>query len=146
MTDANVVTQTPPQPDADAMAAIMAKIARIQKILGFLSISQLILALLFLATPFLPAAPGLTSNAFGFMLLAPFLLGLSYAANLAKKDLTHAKVVFRNTAISQVGFLLVTLYGYFTAPSILILILAVVALILGALPCLVIYQAKKEQK
>lgn len=146
MTDANVVTQTPPQPDADAMAAIMAKIARIQKILGFLSISQFILALLFLATPFLPAALGLASNSFGFMLLFPFLLGLAYAANLAKKDLTHAKVVFRNTAISQVGLLLVCLYGYFTAPSILILILAVVALILGGLPCLVIYQAQKEQK
>ncbi|HOB12471.1 MAG TPA: hypothetical protein PLM20_09050 [Syntrophomonadaceae bacterium] len=142
MSDPNVATQAPP--DAEAMQAIMAKIARVQKILGFLACCQLLLALFFLATPFLPAALGVSAYAFGFMLLAPFLLGLSYAAYLAKKDLSFAKVVFRNTAISQIGFLLIALYGYFTAPSLLILILAAIALILGGLACLVIYQASKQ--
>lgn len=146
MSDPTVVSQTPPQPDADAMAAIMAKIARVQKILGFLSYSQLLLALLFLATPFYPASLGLSAYSFGFMLLAPFLLGLAYAANFAKKDLTFARVTFRNTAISWIGFLLVALYGYFVAPSMVIIILAVIALILGGLPAMVIYQALKEQK
>jgi high-affinity Fe2+/Pb2+ permease len=78
------------------------------------------------------------------MLAAPFLLGLAYAANFAKKDLTFAKVAFRNTAIAQMGLFLVALYGYLTAPSVLILILAAIALILGGLACLVIYQASKQ--
>lgn len=144
MSDSTVVTQTPPQPDADAMAAIMAKIARVQRILGFLAYAQLLLALFFLATPFLPATLGLSAYAFGFMLAAPFLLGLAYAANFAKKDLTFAKVAFRNTAISQIGLLLIALYGYFIAPSVLILIIAAIALILGGLPLIVIYQASKQ--
>lgn len=144
MSDPTVVTQTPPQPDADAMAAIMAKIARVQRILGFLAYAQLLLALFFLATPFLPATLGLSAYAFGFMLVAPFLLGLAYAANFAKKDLTFAKVAFRNTAISQIGLLLIALYGYFIAPSVLILIIAAIALILGGLPLIVIYQASKQ--
>ncbi|MGB4020517.1 MAG: hypothetical protein WBK78_13590 [Syntrophomonadaceae bacterium] len=58
MSDPNVTTQTPPQPDADAMAAIMAKIARVQRILGFLAYAQLLLALFFLAAPFLPESLG----------------------------------------------------------------------------------------
>lgn len=144
MSDPNVVTQTPSQPDAEAMEALMAKVARVQKILGFLAYCQLLLALLFLAAPFFPAALGVSAYAFGFMLLAPFLLGLAYAANLAKKDLSFAKVVFRNTAIAQMGFLLIALYGYFIAPSFIILIPAAIALILGGLSCLVIYQASKQ--
>ncbi|MGB4020516.1 MAG: hypothetical protein WBK78_13585 [Syntrophomonadaceae bacterium] len=78
------------------------------------------------------------------MLVAPFLLGLAYAANFAKKDLTFAKVAFRNTAISQIGLLLIALYGYFIAPSIVILIIAAIALILGGLALMVIYQASKQ--
>lgn len=142
MSDPNVVTQAPP--DAAAMEAIMAKIARVQKILGFLAYCQLLLALFFLATPLLPAALGVSAYAFGFMLLAPFLLGLAYAANLARKDLSFARVVFRNTAISQIGLLLIALYGYLIAPSLLILIIAAIALILGCLACMVIYQANKQ--
>ena len=126
------------------MAAIMAKIARVQRILGFLAYAQLLLALFFLATPFLPATLGLSAYAFGFMLVAPFLLGLAYAANFAKKDLTFAKVAFRNTAISQIGLLLIALYGYFIAPSMVILIIAAIALILGGLALMVIYQASKQ--
>lgn len=133
-----------PQPDADAMAAIMAKIARVQRILGFLAYAQLLLALFFLAAPFLPESLGVSAYAFGFMLVAPFLLGLAYAANFAKKDLTFAKVAFRNTAISQIGLLLIALYGYFIAPSIVILIIAAIALILGGLALMVIYQASKQ--
>ncbi|MFY9120346.1 MAG: hypothetical protein WAO57_08500 [Syntrophomonadaceae bacterium] len=144
MSDPNVITQTPPQPDADAMAAIMAKIARVQRILGFLAYAQLLLALFFLAAPFLPESLGVSAYAFGFMLVAPFLLGLAYAANFAKKDLTFAKVAFRNTAISQIGLLLIALYGYFIAPSIVILIIAAIALILGGLALMVIYQASKQ--
>ena len=144
MSDPNVITQTPPQPDADAMAAIMAKIARVQRILGFLAYAQLLLALFFLAAPFLPESLGVSAYAFGFMLVAPFLLGLAYAANFAKKDLTFAKVAFRNTAISQIGILLIALYGYFIAPSIVILIIAAIALILGGLALMVIYQASKQ--
>ncbi|MDI9481518.1 MAG: hypothetical protein ACOXZ6_04035 [Syntrophomonadaceae bacterium] len=144
MSDPNVTTQTPPQPDADAMAAIMAKIARVQRILGFLAYAQLLLALFFLAAPFLPESLGVSAYAFGFMLVAPFLLGLAYAANFAKKDLTFAKVAFRNTAISQIGLLLIALYGYFIAPSIVILIIAAIALILGGLALMVIYQASKQ--
>lgn len=146
MTDPNVVSQASPQPDADAMAALMAKVARIQKILGFLAYSHLVLALLFLAAPFLPASLGLSAYALAFMLPAPFLLGLAYAANLAKKDLTFARVVFRNIAIAQTGFLLIALYMYFIAPSILLIILAAVALVLGGLAGLVIYQARQEAK
>ena len=144
MSAPNVITQTPPQPDADAMAAIMAKIARVQRILGFLAYAQLLLALFFLAAPFLPESLGVSAYAFGFMLVAPFLLGLAYAANFAKKDLTFAKVAFRNTAISQIGLLLIALYGYFIAPSIVILIIAAIALILGGLALMVIYQASKQ--
>jgi hypothetical protein len=144
MSDPNVVTQTPPQPDADAMAAIMAKIARVQRILGFLAYVQLLLALFFLASPFLPGALSVSAYGSGFMLVAPFLLGLAYAANFAKKDLTFAKVALRNTAISQIGLLLIALYGYLIAPSMVILIIAAIALILGGLPLIVIYQASKQ--
>lgn len=142
MSDPNAVTQAPP--DAEAMQAIMAKIAKVQKILGFLACCQLLLALFFLILPFLPAALGVSGHAFGFMLLAPFLLGLSYAAYLARKDLSFARVVFRNTAISQIGFLLIALYIYFTFPAALVLVLAAIALILGGLACMVIYQASKQ--
>ena len=87
MSDPNVVTQTPSQPDADAMAAIMAKIARVKRILGFLAYSQAVISPGFPGPPFLPASLGLSAYAFGFMLAAPFLLGLAYAANFAKKIL-----------------------------------------------------------
>lgn len=146
MTDTNIVTEAPPQPDAAAMAALMAKVAKIQKILGFLTYSQFILALLFLATPLLPATLGFTSLSFGFMMVAPFLLGLAYSANFAKKDLSFARVVFRNTAISQLGLLVIALLGYFSYPSIILLILVLIALCLGGLAGMVIYQATKEQK
>jgi|GEM_PF-474111 hypothetical protein len=146
MTDPNIVTEAPPQPDAAAMAAIMAKVAKIQKILGFLTYSQFLLALLLLAAPLLPTLFGPLPQSFGFMLVAPFLLGLAYSANFAKKDLSFARVVFRNTAISQLGLLVIALIEYLAYPSIIMLVLVLVALCLGGLAGMVIYQATKEQK
>ncbi len=147
MSDLSVDTQNPPQPDPQAMAAIMAKIAKIQKILGVLSYGQLLLGLAFLTTPLWGSFLNLQNYSLGIMLLSPFLFGLAYAASFAKKDLTFARVVFRNTAISQLGLLLISIVGYFygSVPHFFI-IMMVLTLILGGLPAMVIYQALKEQK
>lgn len=146
MSDLNVNTQNPPQPDPEAMAKIMAKVARVQKILGVLTYGQLLLGLVLLSIPLWAASFELQPFAPGLMLLSPFLFGLAYAANFAKKDLTFARVVFRNTAISQLGFFLLTVAVYlFFSTSIFFLTLIFITLILGALPAIVIYQALKEQ-
>lgn len=146
MSDLNVNTQNPPQPDPEAMAKIMAKVARVQKILGVLTYGQLLLGLILLSIPFWATALELQPLVPGLILLSPFLFGLAYAANFAKKDLTFARVVFRNTAISQLGFFLLTLAVYlFFNSSIFFLTLIFITLILGALPAIVIYQALKEQ-
>ncbi|NLB88890.1 MAG: hypothetical protein GX790_06640, partial [Syntrophomonadaceae bacterium] len=82
----------------------------------------------------------------GLILLSPFLFGLAYAANFAKKDLTFARVVFRNTAISQLGFFLLSIVAYlFFNNSLFFLTLIFITLVLGGLPAIVIYQALKEQ-
>lgn len=144
----NTELNTAPQPDPKVMEALMAKVAKIQKILGFLGLSQALVGLLLLTSPFwLTSLTGLQEPA-AFMALTPFYLGLAYAANFAKKDLTFAKVVFRNTAIAQIGLLVIILFmGYLLLiPSVFFWGWAVITLILGGLPGMVIYQALKEQK
>lgn len=146
MSDVNVNTNSVPQPDSEAMAKIMAKVAKIQKILGVLAYGQLLLGLVFLSLPLWAAALELESLVPGLIILSPFLFGLAYAANFAKKDLTFARVVFRNTAISQLGFFLLSIAVYFFFnSSVFFLALIFITLILGGLPALVIYQALKEQ-
>lgn len=144
MTEVNTTPQAP-APDPEAMKALLAKLAKIQKILGNLSFGQAILGLLFLAAPFMPAnlvgdkIPGTS-----YLLLAPFLFGLSYATSFAKKDITFAKVAFRNTAISQLGLAVVSLGLFFLYPgTILLACTAGIALLLGGLAAMVIYQASK---
>ncbi len=137
----------PPQPDPKVMEALMAKVARIQKILGFLTWSQCLVGLILLAAPlWLTTATGL-KEPFAFLALAPFFLGLAYAANFAKKDLTFARVVFRNSAIAQIGLNAIVLLGIllFALPN-AFWVLYAVTLVLGGLPGMVIYQALKEQK
>lgn len=143
----NTEIGTAPQPDPKAMEALMAKVARIQKILGFLSWSQVLVGLVLLISPFwLVSLTGL-QEPFAFLALAPFFLALAYAASFAKKDLTFAKVVFRNTAIAQIGLLIITLTGiFFLNLPVVFWVLVVITLILGGLPSMVIYQAQKEQK
>lgn len=140
------MTDQTTQPDPQAMAAIMAKIAKVQKILGILTYGQVILGALFLLAPFLPDILGMKAFSYSFMLLAPYLFGLAYGADFAKKDLTFARVVFRNTAIAQLGLFVIALYGWLIFQASILLILAIIALILGGLPAMVIYQALKEQK
>lgn len=143
MTEVNTAPQAP-APDPEAMKALLAKLAKIQKILGNLSYGQAILGLIFLAAPFMPSSligdkiPGMS-----FLMLVPFLFGLSYATNFAKKDITFAKVAFRNTAISQLGLFLVAIYGFITYGAVLFAFTAAVAIILGGLAAMVIYQASK---
>ena len=142
MTEVNTAPQAP-APDPEAMKALMAKLAKIQKILGTLTYGQAILGILFLAAPFVPSLIGTGIPGMGFLMLAPFLFGLAYATNFAKKDLTFAKVAFRNTAISQLGLFLVAIYGFIVSGSVLFACMAGVALILGGLAAMVIYQASK---
>lgn len=143
MTEVNTAPQAP-APDPEAMQALLAKLAKIQKILGNLSYGQAILGLLFLAAPFMPASLiGEGISGISFLVMAPFLFGLAYAANFAKKDITFAKVAFRNTAISQLGLSLVSIYGFIISGSLLFACTAGIALILGGLAAMVIYQASK---
>jgi len=142
MTELNTAPQAP-APDPEAMKALLAKLAKIQKILGVLTYGQAFLGVLFLAAPFIPALTGSPVLGLGFLLLAPFQFGLAYAADFAKKDLTFAKVAFRNAAISQLGLFIVALYGYTASGSVLFAFTALAALILGGLAAMVIYQASK---
>ncbi len=147
MSELEVNTQSPPQPDADAMAAMMAKIAKIQKILGVLSYGQYLLGLILLVTPLWGSLLNLQNHSLSLMLIAPFLFGLAYAASFAKKDLSFARVVFRNTAISQLGLFVISIFGIIYGNALLFFIgLMIVALIFGGLAGLVIYQVSKEQK
>ncbi len=142
MTEVNTAPQAP-APDPEAMKALLAKVAKIQKILGVLSYGQATMGLIFLAAPFIPALSGTKELGLGFLLLAPFLLGLAYATYFAKKDLTFAKVAFRNTAISHLGLISAASYGYMASGQMIFAATAVAALILGGLASMVIYQASK---
>ncbi len=142
MTELNTAPQAP-APDPEVMKALMAKVAKIQKILGILTYGQATLGVLFLVAAFLPSLPGSRALGLGFLMVAPFMLGLAYATNFAKKDLTFAKVAFRNTAISQLGLISAASYGYIASGAVLFAGTAVAALILGGLAAMVIYQASK---
>ncbi len=146
MSDLGVDTQSSHQPDPQAMEAIMAKIAKIQKILGVLAYGQLLLALIFLLAPLWGSLLGLGAYPLGLMLMSPFLFGLAYAASFAKKDLTFARVVFRNTAISQLGLLIISIIGFiYGSATNFFILLMFVSLVFGGLSAMVIYQAQKEQ-
>jgi len=144
MSDANLAAQAP-APDPEAMQALLAKIAKIQKILGILSYGQALMGLLVLVAPLLPALAGSSEFGFSLMMLAPFYFGLAYAANFAKKDLTFAKVAFRNSAISELGLFIASIYVYLNTGSLIIGIVAAAAIVLGGLAAMVIYQATKSQ-
>ena len=99
------------QPDPAAMEAVMKKIAKVQKILGFLTWGQLLIGLVFIfALLWCQAEMG----KFALMSVAPFYLALAYVADMAKKDLSQVKPVLRATAIAQFGFMLVLIAGIFT--------------------------------
>ncbi|HNX28774.1 MAG TPA: hypothetical protein PKN87_05100 [Syntrophomonadaceae bacterium] len=130
-----------PQPDPAAMAALMAKIAKVQKILGFLTWGQILVGLAFLLALFWCQAE---MGKFALMAVAPFYLALGYVADLAKKDLSQIKPVLRATAISQLGFALVLLIGLLYLPlPVQYWTWVVIALIFGLLPTMIIIQAKK---
>lgn len=128
-----------PQPDPAAMAAIMAKIAKVQKILAFLTWGQMLVGLAFvLALLWCQAQP------FALMVAAPFYLALAYVADMAKKDLAQVKPVLRATAIGQFGFMLILIVGLIVIPlPVQYWAWAAIALIFAALPAIIIYQAKK---
>lgn len=130
-----------PQPDPAATAALMAKIAKVQRILGFLTWGQIIVGLIFLfALLWCQAELG----KFALMSVAPFYLALGYIANLAKKDLSQVRPVLRATAISQLGFGLVLIIGIFMlALPVQYWAWVAIALIFGILPSIIIIQAKK---
>lgn len=142
MSEENNAPQAP-APDPEAMKALLAKLAKIQKILGILTYGQAFMGLLFLAAPFLPALTGSPELGLGLLMLAPFYFGLAYAANFAKKDLTFAKVAFRNSAISELGLFIVSIYAYLSTGSLILGIAAAAAIVLGGLAAMVIYQASK---
>lgn len=144
MSDANLAPQAP-APDPEAMQALMAKIAKIQKILGILSYGQALMGLLVLVAPFIPVLVGSSQLGFSLFMLAPFYFGLAYAANFAKKDLTFAKVAFRNSAISELGLFIASIYVYLSTGSLIAGIVAAAAIVLGGLAAMVIYQASKSQ-
>ncbi|HPF20104.1 MAG TPA: hypothetical protein PLC88_02045 [Syntrophomonas sp.] len=141
MTEMN--TPQAPAPDPEAMKALMAKIAKIQKILKFLYLGQATVAVLLLLLAFMPNLSGSPHVSFAFLMLVPFFCGLAYLASFAGKDLTFAKAAFRNTAISQLGLFIVALYVYVSLGAPMVAVLAVLALIFGALAGMVIYQASK---
>lgn len=132
-----------PAPDPEAMKALMAKLAKIQKILKFLYLGQAAVAVLLLLLAFMPNLSGSPELSFTFLMLVPFFCGLAYLASFAGKDLTFAKAAFRNTAISQLGLFIVALYAYLSLGSLMVGVLALLALIFGALAAMVIYQASK---
>lgn len=129
------------QPDPAAMEAVMKKIAKVQKILAFLTWGQMIVGLIFIFALFWCQA---AMGKFALMAVAPFYLALAYVADMAKKDLAQVKPVLRATAIAQLGFMLVLIAGIL-ALSLPVQYWAWVALafIFGLLPALIIYQAKK---
>ncbi|NLW92522.1 MAG: hypothetical protein GXY34_13115 [Syntrophomonadaceae bacterium] len=141
MTEANMAPQAP-APD-EAMQALLAKIAKIQKILGVLTCGQALMGLLVLVAPIIPSLVGSPELGFGLFMLAPFYFGLAYAANFAKKDLTFAKVAFRNTAISELGLFIASIYAYLSTGSLIVGIVAAAAIVFGGLAGIVIYQASK---
>jgi len=143
MSEVNTAPQAP-APDPEAMKALLAKVAKIQKILGILTYGQAIMGLLFLAAPFIPVLTGSTELGMCLLMLAPFFFGLSYATNFAKKDLTFAKVAFRNTAISELGLFVVAMYGFISTGSLIFICAAAAAIILGGSAAMVIYQASKS--
>lgn len=142
MSEENTVPQAP-APDPEAMKALMAKLAKIQKILGILTYGQAFMGLLFLVAPFLPSLTGSSELGLGLLMLAPFFFGLAYAADFAKKDLTFAKVAFRNTAISELGLFVVSMYAYLSSGALILGIAAAAAIILGGMAAMIIYQASK---
>lgn len=143
MSEVNMAPQAP-APDPEAMQALLAKIAKIQKILGILTYGQALMGLLVLVAPFIPMLVGSAKFGFSLFMLAPFYFGLAYAANFAKKDLTFAKVAFRNSAISELGLLVASLYVYLTTGSLVVGIIAAAAIVMGGLAAMVIYQASKQ--
>lgn len=137
------------QPDPQALAALQAKIARVQKILGFLACGQLVVGVILLFAPYLLLPLGLTevgpAEPFPYQALGVFLIALAYAADFSRKDLTFARLAFRVTALAQLGLLVVTLISMFAYPlPSSFWILVILALIFGGLPAYVIYQFKKS--
>lgn len=143
MSEVNMAPQAP-APDPEAMKALLAKIAKVQKILGILTYGQALMGLLVLVAPFIPMLVGSSKLGIGLLMLAPFYFGLAYATNFAKKDLTFAKVAFRNSAISELGLLIASLYVYLTTGSLVVGIIAAAAIVMGGLAAMVIYQASKQ--
>ena len=129
-----------PQPDPAAMAAIMAKIAKVQKILAFLTWGQMLVGLAFLVALFWCQA-----QPFALMAVAPFYLALAYVADMAKKDLGQVKPVLRATAIGQFGFMLILIVGLIAIPlPVQYWAWVAIAFIFALLPAMIIYQAKKS--
>jgi len=129
------------QPDPAAMEAVMKKIAKVQKILAFLTWGQLIVGVAFLLALLWCQAE---AGRFALMAVAPFYLALAYVANMAKKDLSQIKPVLRATAIAQFGFMLVLIVGMLVvALPVQYWVWVFLAFVFGLLPAIIIYQAKK---
>ncbi|MGE5450014.1 MAG: hypothetical protein ACM3PA_01395 [Methanomassiliicoccales archaeon] len=141
MTDNQVPQMTPEQ-----IAALQARVAKLQRILKMVSWVQYIFGVVLVLAPWWLEMTGLSpAQPYAYQVLAFFFVGLGYAANFAASDLGSARVVLRATAISQLGLAIVTLIGIFLYPLPMAFWgLFVVGLICGAPPAYVIYQFKKS--
>ncbi|MGE5380389.1 MAG: hypothetical protein ACM3NT_04900 [Methylocystaceae bacterium] len=140
MTENQVPQMTPEQ-----IAALQAKVAKLQKILKLVSWVEYIAGVVLVLAPWWLSLIGLSSTQpYAYQVLAFFFIGLGYAAKFAAGDLGSAKVVLRSTAIAQLGLTVVTVAGIFLYPlPAAFWALAAVGLICGGPPAYVIYQFKK---
>jgi len=142
------MTDQAPQMTPEQIAALQAKVAKLQKILKMTSWVEYIVGLVLVLAPWWLPMTGLNpAQPYAYQALAFFFIGLGYAANFAAGDLGSARVVFRATAISQLGLAVVSLAAIFLYQlPVAFWAFVVIGLIAGGPSAYVIYQFIKSSK
>ncbi|MGE5396207.1 MAG: hypothetical protein ACM3MK_01580 [Chitinophagales bacterium] len=139
-----VQTQAEQKPAID----VAAKIAQVQKALGFIAYGQWLVGLALIVSPFLlKQVIKDPSDTLVYIGLGLFYLAFGYAADQTKKNLGFGPLCFKMTAYTQLVFavigaamlLLNNVPTYFWA-------IPVTSLIFGAIPYYVIQQFRKMTK
>lgn len=139
------MTDQAPQMTPEQLAAIQARVAKLQRVLKLVSWVEYIVGAVWILAPWWLPLTGLSAaQPYAYQALAFFFVGLGYAASFAASDLGSARVVLRATAISQLGFAVVALAGIFLyqLPN-AFWAFVVIGVIAGGPPAYVIYQFKK---
>jgi len=135
-----------PQMTPEQLAAIQARVAKLQRILKLVSAIEYLVGIVWILAPWWLPLTGLSAaQPYAYQALAFFFIGLGYAAKFAAGDLGSARVVLRATAISQLGFAAVAAAGIFLyqLPTAFWAFVAI-GILAGGPPAYVIYQFKKS--